>query len=150
VSGVGSTEPPMSGGGGLAGAGAGHADAIVLTIPHERPFHRVAHLVLGGLAVRLNLTVETLEDLQVALDALLEAGDGGEGDVTLELAVGDGVIDAEIGPFDDSIRSAIEPESDTLDLRRVLSTVVDEVTLTDRDGSPWVHLTKAAAAVEAA
>src|SRR5262249_55809694 len=42
-------------------------DEITLTLPHEREYHRVAHLVLGGLAVRLELTIETLEDLQLAL-----------------------------------------------------------------------------------
>ena len=36
-------------------------DMIVLTLPPERDFHRVAHLVLGGLALRLNLTLEALE-----------------------------------------------------------------------------------------
>ena len=44
----------------------------------------VAHLVLGGLAVRLDLTIENLEDLQLALDALL-------GDVT-ESEVSDGAL----------------------------------------------------------
>jgi len=39
-------------------------DEITLTVPRERPFYRVAHLVLGGLAVRLDLTYDTLEDLQ--------------------------------------------------------------------------------------
>ena len=38
-------------------------DEITLTLPRQRDFHRVAHLVLGGLAVRLELTIETLEDL---------------------------------------------------------------------------------------
>ena len=47
-------------------------DKITLTLPAERDFHRVAHLVLGGLAVRLNLTFEHLEDLQLALDGLLD------------------------------------------------------------------------------
>ena len=54
------------------------ADEITLTLPREPEFHRVAHLVLGGLAVRLNLTIENLEDMQIALDALLEREDGGK------------------------------------------------------------------------
>jgi hypothetical protein len=47
-------------------------DEIQLTLPADEAFHRVAHLVLGGLAVRLNLSFESLEDLELALDALLE------------------------------------------------------------------------------
>ena len=31
-------------------------DEIRLTLPREREFHRVAHLVVGGLAVRLELS----------------------------------------------------------------------------------------------
>jgi hypothetical protein len=47
-------------------------DEISLTLPADDAFHRVAHLVLGGLAVRLDLSYEHLEDLELALDALLE------------------------------------------------------------------------------
>jgi uncharacterized protein YecA (UPF0149 family) len=47
-------------------------DEITLTLPRDRNYYEIAHLVLGGLAVRHNLTVESLEDLQVALDELLE------------------------------------------------------------------------------
>ena len=53
-------------------------DTITLTLPPEREFQRVAHLVLGGLAVRLNLTLEALEDLQLALDGLLDTGSAEE------------------------------------------------------------------------
>src|SRR6476620_10159833 len=54
------------------------ADEVTLTLPREPEFQRVAHLVLGGLAVRLNLTIENLEDMQIALDSLLEREDGGK------------------------------------------------------------------------
>ena len=47
-------------------------DEITLTLPRAREFHNVAHLVLAGLALRLNLTIETLEDLQIALGAVLD------------------------------------------------------------------------------
>ena len=38
------------------------SDEIVLRLPRERPFFDVAHLVLGGLAVRLDLGYEQLEE----------------------------------------------------------------------------------------
>src|SRR5262245_56232967 len=44
-------------------------DEITLTIPRDRALYSVAHLVLGGLGIRLNLTIEHLEDLQLAVDA---------------------------------------------------------------------------------
>ena len=51
------------------------ADEVTLTLPREPEFQRVAHLVLGGLAVRLNLTIENLEDMQIALDSLPRTAD---------------------------------------------------------------------------
>src|SRR5262249_60817738 len=46
-------------------------DEIILTIPGEQSFREVAHLVLGGVAARLDLTFEAIDDLDAALDALL-------------------------------------------------------------------------------
>lgn len=119
------------------------SDRISLTIPRERPFHSVAHLVLGGLAVRHNLTIESLEDLQVALDQLLEQ-DGEIGDVTVELRVDETQIEAEIGPFQEAtLRAATAPKDEALGLSRVLATVVDGVEQTERDGGKWLKLVKA-------
>lgn len=126
------------------------SDRIVLTIPRERPFHRVAHLVLGGIAARLNLTVDHLEDLQVAFDELLEQEDGGS-DLTLELGVDDRSIEAEIGPFDRArLQAAMAPGQDSIGLDRVLGTVVDAFELTERDGAQWIRLTKNVDPAEAA
>ena len=118
------------------------SDRIVLTIPRERPFHGIAHLVLGGLAARLNLTVESLEDLQLALDELFEQDEGGA-DVTVEVKVGNGSIEAELGPFDAArLRAAMEPGQDSLGLQRVLATVVDGAELLERDGGQWIRIVK--------
>jgi hypothetical protein len=117
-------------------------DTITLTLPPEREFQRVAHLVLGGLAVRLNLTLEALEDLQLALDGLLDSGSAEE-EVTLELSVVGGAIEASVGPFRGrSVQHALEAESDGVGLGRVLDTVVDRVQVDERDGGDWIHLTK--------
>jgi hypothetical protein len=119
-------------------------DEISLTLPAERDFFRVAHLVLGGLAVRLNLTFESLEDLQLALDGLLER-EPGDGDVTVRVSVGSGVVETLVGPFSDGdgIREELEREpGDDMTLRRVLDAVVDGVALERRDGGEWVRLTK--------
>jgi anti-sigma regulatory factor (Ser/Thr protein kinase) len=126
------------------------SDRIVLTIPRERPFHGIAHLVLGGLAARLNLTVESLEDLQLALDELLEQDEGGT-DVTVEVRVGDGSIEAELGPFDAArLRAAMEPDQDSLGLQRLLATLVDGAELLERDGGQWIRIVKSLDAEAAA
>jgi len=100
-------------------------DEITLTLPRERDFHRVAHLVLGGLAVRLELTIETLEDLQLALSAILEHGEH-DGDVTVSMTVRQGGLETSIGPIeiDGDLVSAAD---DGLSLRRILAALVDEV-----------------------
>jgi hypothetical protein len=117
-------------------------DTITLTLPPEREFQRVAHLVLGGLAVRLNLTLEALEDLQLALDGLLETGSA-EQEVTLELSVLHNAIEASVGPFRaQSVQRALEAGADGVGLRRVLDTVVDRVEVAERNGGDWVQLTK--------
>ena len=120
------------------------ADEITLTLPAERDFFRVAHLVLGGLAVRLNLTFESLEDLQLALDGLLER-DPGNGELTVRVSVGAGVVETVVGPFGDgdALRAELEREpGDDVSLRRILDAVVDGVAVEPRDGGQWVRLTK--------
>ena len=114
------------------------SDEITLTIPPEEDFQRVAHLVLGGLAVRMDLTIENLEDLQLALDSLLGQAET-DGDVTVRMRVGDGQLEAIVGPLGPGILDEIEREHPgELDLRRVLESTVDDVHV---DGD-CVRLTK--------
>ena len=118
------------------------SDEITLTIPREREFLSVAHLVLGGVGIRLNLTFETLEDLSLALDAILER-DGEPGDVTISLRVRENTIEAEVGPLWDGVRSELARESgEEVGLRRILDTLVDRVEVESRDGASWVKLLK--------
>ncbi len=115
-------------------------DEITLTIPREEPFHEVAHLVLGGVAARLNLTFEHIDDLETALDAVLERT-AEDGDVTVQLRLTDGAIVTRVGPFAaDRLQAELERDpSDDVNLRRILDTVVDGYELVD-DG--WLELTK--------
>jgi anti-sigma regulatory factor (Ser/Thr protein kinase) len=101
-------------------------DEITLTLPQEREFHRVAHLVLGGLALRLELTIETLEDLQLALSAILDRAKG-DGEVTVSMSLHDGMLETSVGPVDLSNELAGDEDDQTLSLRRILWTVVDDV-----------------------
>ena len=123
-------------------------DRITLVLPADREFYRVAHLVLGGLAVRLNLTFESLEDLQLALDGVLD-NEAGSSSVTVSVSVEPGVIETSVGPFTgDALRRELEQvRSDEMSLRRVLDAVVDGVELEDRDGGQWVLLTKRVEAI---
>ena len=115
-------------------------DEITLTIPREQPFHEIAHLVLGGVAARLNLTFESIDDLETALDAVLERA-AENGDVTVQLRLDEGSIVARVGPFAaDRLRAELERDAaDDVTLRRILDTVVDGYEL---DGDGWLELTK--------
>jgi hypothetical protein len=117
------------------------ADEICLTLPGDDAFHGVAHLVLGGLAVRLDLTFEYLEDLELALDAVLERSAPGE-DVTVRVLISDDELRTTVGPLT-AVRADLEKGgSDGLSLGRILSAVCDGVTIEDRDGAQWIELTK--------
>lgn len=118
-----------------------NGDEISLTLPADEAFHRVAHLVLGGLAVRLDLTYERLEDLELAVDALLERHLDGQ-DVTVVVRVLDGALLTSIGPLDAVRKELQQGRSETLDLGRILGTVCDSVEIVDRNGGEWVELTQ--------
>jgi hypothetical protein len=118
-------------------------DEITLTIPRHRALYSVAHLVLGGLGIRLNLTIEHLEDLQLAVDAVLERVRAVE-QVTITVSVSEGALETAIGPMRDGVRAELEvTEGEDVGLRRILDALVDEVELTESDGEDWVKLTKA-------
>jgi hypothetical protein len=118
-------------------------DQITLTMPRERPFFGVARLVLAGLAARLDITVETLEDLELALDGLLERRDGAE-EITVSLDIADSELRAAVGPFSgNDLRAELEGElGDSLSLQRLLDAVVDGYQVADRDDGAWVELRK--------
>lgn len=118
------------------------SDEIRLTMPRQRPYYGVAHLVLGGVAARLDLTVEHLEELELALDGLLDRRDGAR-EVTLTLRVDHGVLAAELGPFGQELRTELGGDpGDALSIRRLLDAVVDDYELQDRDGGTWIEFRK--------
>jgi hypothetical protein len=116
-------------------------DRITLTLPRERDFFRVAHLVVGGLAVRLDLTFENLEDLQVALATVLRES---EGEVTVSVRVQPDQIEASIGPFGSGEQELdLDREvEEGVPLRRVIETVCDSVDVVDGEGGRWIVVKK--------
>ena len=115
-------------------------DAIRLVIPAEEDFRPIAHLVTGGLAMRLDVTYDDLDDLQVAIEALLALRDD-VGELVLALRADDGVLRASLGPFAPDAVHAGETEGG-LGLHRVLETVCDTHEVEERDGGAWVELSK--------
>jgi hypothetical protein len=118
-------------------------DQITLTMPRERPYFGVARLVLAGLATRLDVTVEHLDDLELALDGLLERGDDAK-EITVALEVDGDELHAAVGPFhDQSLRGELEGEAgESMTLRRLLDALVDGYEVSDRDDGSWVSMRK--------
>jgi hypothetical protein len=126
------------------------ADRIVLTIPRGEGFESVAQLVLAGVAARLNFGYEVVDDLGTALATLLERREE-DGELTVELEVGEYTIKAALGPFGGvGLRPELERPDDGVGLRRVLETVVDKFATVEREGGDWIELEKRVQRVESA
>ena len=121
-------------------------EEIRLVIPAEEDFRPIAHLVTGGLALRLDVTYDDLDDLQVGIEALLGLRDDA-GELIVSLSADDGVLHASLGPFAPDKVHPTEPDGG-LDLSRVLETVCDTHEIEERDGGAWVELTKRIAGAE--
>jgi anti-sigma regulatory factor (Ser/Thr protein kinase) len=119
-------------------------DEIALTLPADEAFNGVAHLVLGGLAARLDLTFETLEDLELALDALFERRGEADGETIVRVRVRDDDVSTVVGPFREAdLRAELNGEAaGALGLRRILETVTDGMEISEHEGGQWVELTK--------
>jgi anti-sigma regulatory factor (Ser/Thr protein kinase) len=116
-------------------------DEINLVLPAQEDFRHIAHLVMGGLGVRLELTYEQLEDLQVALEALLACRDDAD-DISIAVVVDKRAVRTTVGPFAADALAELKQDASSLGLRRVLDTVSDRVRVDERDGASYVELTK--------
>jgi hypothetical protein len=118
-------------------------DTVEITIPRERDFSIVAGLVIGGIAARHDVTLEVLDDLQLALGSLLEHDEDDQGEVKVTLRVGADAIDVAVGPLGERTVNELEGErGEAIGLRRLLDTTVGDVSLDERDGGTWAELRK--------
>ena len=122
-------------------------EAIELTLPAGREWHAVARLVLGGVADRLNLSYEDLDDLQLAVERLLVEA-ASQDTVMLRIDVVDHGVRVGVGPLvERTIADALQgpdAEPGELTLRRILQTVVDSFGVEEAaEGGIVVRLQKA-------
>jgi hypothetical protein len=121
-------------------------DRIELTTPVGRAWEAVVRMVLGGIADRLDLGFDQLDDLQLAVERLLAEGDPKD-PVSLSFEITERGVRARIGPLRDSALAAAlqgpEPPPGELTLPRILSTVVDSYGVEEvADGHLIVRLEK--------
>ncbi len=118
-------------------------DTVTICIPREGGFRTVAGLVVGGIAARHDVTLDILDDVQLALDSLLDQLESDDGEVTIQLRISDDAIDLAVGPVDDETVVALEREpGEEIGLRRLLDTTVDDVSVTTQGGETWIELRK--------
>jgi hypothetical protein len=122
-------------------------DTIELTTPVGRDWDPVVRLVLGGIADRLNLGFEELDDLQLAVERLLLEARS-QDSIRLSFELSDHGVRTRIGPLrGEALADALQgppPPPGELTLRRILETVVDSfgVEGVEADGSLVVRLEK--------
>ena len=118
-------------------------DTVTISLPRDGDFRTVAGLVVGGVAARHDVTLDALDDIQLALDALLDRLEADDGEVTIKLRIADDAIDLAVGPVDEATVAELEQEpGEDIGLRRLLDTTVDEVSVTAEGGERWVELHK--------
>jgi len=117
-------------------------DEIVLTLPREACWHGVAYLVLAGLAARLDMTVENLEDWQLALTELL-GRQHYDGRLQIVFRASSDQLETRFGPVDDRLLTELECQKDGVCLHRVLSTLTDSVEVETTGDDRWIVLSKA-------
>jgi len=124
------------------------ADLIQLSTPVGRAWDPVVRMVLGGIADRLDLGFDELDDLQLAVERLLAEGDPAN-PVTLSFELlPQGGVRTRVGPLRDAALAGAlqgpDPPPGELTLRRILSAVVDSYGIEKvADGHLIVRLEKA-------
>jgi hypothetical protein len=121
-------------------------ERIELVTPVGPAWEPVVRLVLGGIADRLDLGFEDLDDLQLAVERLLVEA-GSQETVRLSFELTENTVRTTVGPLRETpIAEALQgPESGPgeLNLRRVLETVVDSFGVEEAgDGDLVVRLEK--------
>jgi hypothetical protein len=116
------------------------AQKVTLTVPGERRFIGIARLFVGGLAARLDLGYETMDDLQLALESVLRKAELGA-QVTVEAHLeGEGGVSILAGPFASDPLDPGDRRGDQIELERLLATLVAGAESTIRDDGCWLRL----------
>jgi hypothetical protein len=104
---------------------------ISLTLPTAPEYRGVATLVLGGIGTRLDLPYERMDELQLAVLSVLDAGVGP--DVSLVVDSDGPDVTVVVGPL-------VDGSASDRGLTTVLDRLVDAVERMQRDGDEWLAL----------
>lgn len=118
-------------------------DVVSLTMPNEARFASAARTLVGGLAARLNCSYESLDDLQLAVEAVISEGTDSCREITVEVAIGESGLEILMGPVRrDILRERGASTHGGIPLPVLLARVVDEREVVDYCGARWLRIGK--------
>lgn len=126
-------------------------DRVCLTLPDTPAYLPLLRLVLGGIAARGDMTFDAMDDLQFAVEHVLAGRTAREGRITMEVEMGDGRVDVQLGVLSDgALRAEILQQSllapgakGLLHRGTVLRRLVDECRVENATPAGfYLHLTK--------
>ena len=103
---------------------------VTLSVPAAPEFRGVVRLVVGGIASRCGLSFEHVDDLQMAVDALLNSQRTATEELELDASIGE-CLRLRVGPFDDRGGDSSQ---------RVLRALVPGVQTVALGGHEWIEL----------
>ena len=126
-------------------------DTVTLTIPQDVEYHSLFSMMLGGIALRRDLSIETLDDLQLAVDSILAEEENLSGQVSMSVDLYEHGLDIRLGPLTrEDLRQTLllgtvppGAEDRCIDVCLILRSLVDEYEVVDLEpGSYTVTLRK--------
>ena len=107
------------------------AHAVRLELPAQPGYNAVGRLVVGGVASRLDFEIADIEDLQLAVEAVLCRRPARE-TVTVILEPSPNGLHARLGPF--------VTHWDRARVERMLRRLVRDAVVQDADGDEWIEM----------
>jgi hypothetical protein len=112
---------------------------MAITLPGERRAIGIVRLFLGGLAARLDLGYETMDDLQLAVESVLLGAQLGP-EITVAAHIDGDAVSLSMGPFERDPLAAGTDEAGELDLEHLLAALVARAETTTENGVCWLRL----------
>jgi hypothetical protein len=109
-------------------------------VPNARPYFGVARLLVGGLAARLDLGYEQMDDLQLAVETVLTRCRPTDDHVTLEAAIDDGELAISIGPLTQAVGTSETPDGSVIPFATLLDRLVERSAMVERGDEVWLRL----------
>jgi len=120
-------------------------DTVTLTLPRKPGYLPLLHLVLGGIALRKDLSFDDLDDVQLAVDSLLAEDTGTSGDIEVKVSLKEDGLLIRIGVLSDSVLReslrgegpASQPDRRHLDICMLLRGLCEDFTVVELDGDTY-------------